>query len=73
VQVDIERQYGGDGAMRSILCSFAYPPNESTRGAQEWGRPGEDAGDWIARVEASPAFALLSRPPRFAQCVSGAI
>ena len=59
--------------MRSILCTFAYGVEEAVGGAQEWGRPGADAGDWIARVEASPAFALLSRTPRDSRAESGAI
>jgi hypothetical protein len=73
VQIDLERQYGGEGAMRSILCSFAYGMEAAVPGAQAWGRPGADAEAWIARVEAAPAFALLSRAPRHASVESGAI
>lgn len=70
--IDLERQYGPEGDMRSALCTFTYPAG-SARGAQVWGRPGAGARKWIAEVEATEAFSCLSGPPSSVEVACGRI
>jgi hypothetical protein len=62
--VDVERQYGGEGEMRSLLCRVTAGPDAlpGTRGVQLWGRPGTAADEWIGQVEATEHAALLHDP-----------
>jgi hypothetical protein len=63
--VDIERQYGGEGNMQSLLCRLSYPAGAapSNREVQIWGRPGQESSAWIGQVEQSPHAPLLRTSP----------
>lgn len=72
---DVERQYGGEGGMRSLLCRVTAGPRAvpDARGVQLWGRPGEAADEWIERVEATDYAALLHDAATRAEISAGRI
>jgi hypothetical protein len=72
--VDVERQYGGEGEMRSLLCRVTAGRDAlpGARGVQLWGRPGA-AGEWVERVEATEHAGLLRDPSARARVSAGRI
>jgi hypothetical protein len=72
--LEFERQYrqgadAEDAGTASVLCSFAFPLDDRAQGVegvQLWGVPGPASDTWIAAVESSPPFTLITHRPTHA-------